>query len=292
MVFFKKHKKELSVGGYDVQNSFLKGFNYVLLTITTLIVLLPIYVVFTASFKSNEEYLKSGAFALPKSFLNLNNYAIVLKQGDLILAYVNTLILIVVSVFISVMMGAMVAYALGRFKFVGKKSLLILFFIPTLIPSTLTQVATFTLISKLHVFNTLWSCILIYIGTDIVQIYLFLQFIEKIPYSLDESALIEGASYFKVFRSIIIPQLKPAMATVIILKVLAIYNDMLNQNLYMPKSSLKTVSTALMMFSNDRNSQWNIMSAGIIAIMIPTIILYLFLQKYIFAGITDGAVKD
>ncbi|URZ18271.1 carbohydrate ABC transporter permease [Clostridium felsineum] len=291
MKSLSKHKKLIS-GGYEVESPILRAFNYVLLIIITFIVLCPIYVVFTASFKSNGEYMKSGAFSLPKSFFYFDNYKTVLKQGQLALAYANTLILIIVSVILSVMMAAMVAYALGRFKFKGRKFLIVLFFIPTLIPSTLTQVATFTLISKLHVFNTLWSCILIYIGTDIVQIYLFLQFVEKIPYSLDESALIEGASYFRVFRSIIIPQLKPAMATVIILKVLGIYNDMLNQNLYMPKSSLVTVSTALLSFSNDRNSQWNVMSAGVIAIMIPTIILYLFMQKFIFAGITEGAVKD
>lgn len=287
---FKKKKRPV-LSAVEIQSPIGKAVNYLLLAILTLAVLGPIFIVFNGSFKGNEEYMYSGIFELPKKF-TLINYQQVIEKGKMFLAFKNTIILIVISVFLSVMLGSMVAYVLGRFNFKYKKLILLLFLIPTFIPSITTQVATFSIIKGLGLFNTRLAAILIYAGADITQIYIFLQFMDNIPYSLDESATIEGASYFKIYRSIILPQLKPAMATVIILKVIGIYNDMLTPYLYMPKSSLKTVSTALMSFSSDQNSQWNIMGAGIIAVMIPTLVLYLFLQKFIFAGITDGAVKE
>lgn len=275
-----------------IHNRALKITNYFLLFIIVLIVLLPILIVFIVSFKTNEEYMYSGLFELPKNLLNFDNYYTVIIKGKLLLGMKNTVFLMAVSVAGSVIMGTMVSYVLGRLDFKCKKAVFFAFLLPTIIPGVTTQVATFSVIKGLHLYNTSFAGILLYIGTDIMQIYILLQFIGKIPSSLDESAAIDGASYFRIYRSIILPQLKPAIATVIILKAIHIYNDMLIPYLYMPKSSLKTVTTALLSFSSDRNSQWNVMGAGIVAVMVPTLILYLFLQKYIISGVTDGAVKS
>lgn len=275
-----------------IHNRALKITNYFLLFIIVLIVLLPILIVFIVSFKTNEEYMYSGLFELPKNLLNFDNYYTVIIKGKLLLGMKNTVFLMAVSVAGSVIMGTMVSYVLGRLDFKFKKAVFFAFLLPAIIPGVTTQVATFSVIKGLHLYNTSFAGILLYIGTDIMQIYIFLQFIGKIPSSLDESAAIDGASYFRIYRSIILPQLKPAIATVIILKAIHIYNDMLIPYLYMPKSSLKTVTTALLSFSSDRNSQWNVMGAGIVAVMVPTLILYLFLQKYIISGVTDGAVKS
>ena len=265
--------------------------NYVLLAVIVLIVLMPILVILNVSLKTNEEYLYSGLFDLPGSILNFSNYLVVIQKGKLIPALGNTGLITVVAVLGSIVMGTMVSYVLERFNFKAKKLLLLIFLVPTVIPGVTTQVATFTVIKNLHLYNTIFAGIILFVSTDIVQIYIFLQFISKIPVSIDESASIDGASYIRIFRSILLPQLKPAIATVAILKIVSIYNDMLIPYLYMPKSSLRTVTTALLSFSYDKNSQWNIMSAGIIAVMLPTIVLYLLFQKYILAGIGEGAVK-
>jgi multiple sugar transport system permease protein len=140
-------------------------------------------------------------------------------------------------------------------------------------------------------YNTIYAGMVLYVATDVLQIYVFLQFVRRIPYEIDESALLDGSSFFRIYWSIILPQMKPAIATVAIIKMLGVYNDMFTPYLYMPKSTLRTVTTAIMMFSYDRNSQWNVMAAGILAVMIPTLILYLFAQRSIIAGITEGAVK-
>jgi raffinose/stachyose/melibiose transport system permease protein len=122
-------------------------------------------------------------------------------------------------------------------------------------------------------------------------LYLFIQFIEKVPVELNESAMLDGASYFTIYRSVILPQLKLALVTVIILKTLAIYNDFLVPYLYMNRPELRTVSTALYRFTFDVNTQYNLVGAGVIMVMLPTLLLYLFLQKYIIAGALSGSVK-
>ena len=276
-------------GPLDVRNPALRVFNYILLAFSVIVILAPVYILIITSFKSDKEYIYSGLFQLPESFLNFENYRYFIVYGQLLSGFKNTLILVVVSTIFSILFGTMVAFAIGRFDFKLKKLILAAFLLAISIPSVTTQIATFSLIKGLGLFDTIYSCMLLYIGTDVMQIYIFLQFIEKIPMELDESAMVDGASYFTVYKSIILPQLKPAIATAAILKILGVYNDMFTPYLYMPGS--RTVTTALMAFSSNKYSQWNVMSAGIFLILIPTIIVYLFAQKYIISGIGAGAVK-
>ena len=110
--------------------------------------------------------------------------------------------------------------------------------------------------------------------------------------SLDESALLDGCGYFELFVRIIFPLLAPATATVIIIKAINIINDMYIPYLYMPKNGLRTLTTFLMNYANAQQGSWQSLAAGIIIIMLPTILIYLFFQKYILAGIAAGAVKE
>lgn len=273
------------------ENGVVKSVNYTVLILLTIMVLFPLYFALVISFKTNQEYLNTSPISLPHNFLNFDNYTFLFKNANLPRAFGNTMLFVVTSVLGSVLMGSMVAFALARLNLKYSKYIMLLFIIPMFIPGLTTQVSVFNIISSMHLYNTIYAGIVLYLAADIVQIYLFTQFIEKVPRELDESARMEGASYFRVYWNIIIPQLIPAFATVAILRVVGIYNDLLTPYLYMPKSSLKTVTTALMSFATDRGTQWNMMTAGIVTIMIPTILLYLFLQRYIIAGLTDGAVK-
>jgi len=273
-------------------NRFIIMLNYLILFTMVLIVIIPISVIFIASFKTNQEFMTSSIINLPDSFSNFDNYLAVIKKGHLLRGFVNTGLLITIPLCVSVITGLMVSYVIGRFKFKGRKLLFNLFMFASVIPYVTTQVSTFNIIKSLGLYNTIYSGMLLYSGTNIIQIYIFLQFIINIPTELDESGLVDGASYFRIFASIIVPLMKPAIVTVVILKMLLIYNDMYIPYLYMPKSTLNTVTTSIMRFSQDQNSQWNVMSAGIIAVMIPTMLIYLILQKHIISGVTSGAVKS
>ena len=122
---------------------------------------------------------------------------------------------------------------------------------------------------------------------------LYIQFVGRIHQSLDESALIDGASYFRIFWSIILPLLKPATVTIVILKIISCYNDMYIPYLYMPSPDLQVVSTAIMKFcSTNYGSVYPVLASVFIVVMLPVLILYIVAQKQLFGGITNGAVKE
>ncbi len=288
--------KKNKLKNHDQQATFqLKGFGrfggYFVLIFFVCLILGPLFIVLNVSFKSMEEYLNNGVYSIAENFFNISNYIEAFETGGFLQAFANTGILLVTCVPISILMGTMVAYILDRFTFKFKKAIFTAFVVPTFIPMMTVSIATFTIIRMLGLYNSIFAGILIYIGSDIVQIYIFLQFMKQIPIAVDESAMIDGASKFRIFYSIILPQLRPAIATAAILKILAIYNDFFTPYLYMPDSELKTVATALNSFSGDKMANWPLMSAAIIFVAIPTIVIYILLQKHIIGGVTDGAVK-
>lgn len=265
---------------------------YVVLIVTSIIVLLPLVVAFLGSFKTNAEFSSSNVLALPKNFLNFSNYVTAFVDGNMLTGFLNTAIILVFSLAATILTGTMTAYVLNRFKFPGRKLVNNLFLLASLIPSITMQMSVFQIISRLGLFNTRLSVILLYAGTDIISIYIFLQFLENIPVSLDESAIMDGASYLKIYTKIIMPLLKPAIVTVIIIKGVGFYNDFYTPYLYTPKPALQTISTALFAFKGPYGSKWEVICAGTIITMIPTLIIFLLLQKQIYSGMTQGAVKE
>jgi multiple sugar transport system permease protein len=254
-----------------------------------LMVFAPLLIVLNVSLKTNEEYMMTGVMSLPEHITDISNYVRAFVEGNFIMGFMNTAILVVISVPVTILIASLVAYTLSRFNFRLRTLVYLAFLIPTFIPGMTVTIATFQVIKALGIYNTLMAGILLYIGTDIMQIYIFLQFINNVPVSLDESAMLDGAGRFKIYTDIILPQLKPAIATTIILKLLGIYNDFFTPYMYMPK--VRTVATSLYAFSGDKLAEWPLMSAAIVLVAIPTIIIYIFLQRHIISGVTDGAVK-
>ena len=255
------------------------------------VILLPILIFLLSSFKTNQEFAKTTLFQLPEAF-NLENYKQVFIKGHLLTAYRNTLILLLFGVTLNILFGTMLAYALGRFQFRARGLIFAMIMGARVIPTITTQVATFTVIKSIGLYDTLWAPILLYAGTDVVQIFLYLQFIESIPYELDESAKLAGASNFRIYWDIILPLMKPATVTAVILKVVAIYNDMYIPYLYLASDKNLVISTALLRFNGSAyGSQVPILAASFILVMIPMLILYILAQNLIFDGITAGSVK-
>jgi len=262
---------------------------YIILCLGVIGVLAPLLIVVNVSLKSNEEYMMKGVYSIPENILNLTNYGRAFTEGKFIMGFWNTAILVVVSVPFAILFGTMVAYALSRFDFKLKPLIYLAFLMPTFIPGMTVTIATFQIIKTLGLYNSILAGVILYIGTDIMQIYIFLQFINQVPKALDESARIDGANRLQIYFRIILPQLRPAIATTVILKLLGIYNDFFTPYMYMPK--VKTAATGLYSFSGDKLAEWPLMSAAIILVAVPTIVIYIFLQKYIISGVTDGAVK-
>ncbi len=265
---------------------------YIVVLLVCAMILTPLMIFLIASFKTVKEFAKTGIMTLAKTPV-WDNYATVLERGDFLLAFKNTLIIMVCSITLSVIFGSALAYAMGRFQFRGRGLILMLMMGANVIPGITTQVAKFTIVKGLGLYNTLGAPILLYMGSDVVQLILYIQFVQSIPSELDESALIDGASYWRIFRSIIFPLLTPATMTVVILKIVGIYNDMYTPYLYMPKAKLAVVSTAMMKFcGSNYGAQVPLLAAAFITVMLPMLILYICAQKLLFGGITAGAVKS
>ena len=175
--------------------------------------------------------------------------------------------------------------------FRGKPLILGAFLFATLVPGVTTQVATFQVVNWLELYNTRGAAIALFLGTDIIAIYLFVQFMSSIPKSLDEAAMLDGANRWTIYWRVILPLLKPAIATVVIIKGIAIYNEFYIPFLYMPSRDLGVISTALFRFKGPFGAQWEVIAAGTILVIIPTLVLFLFLQRYIYRGLTSGATK-
>ncbi|MEU7467432.1 carbohydrate ABC transporter permease [Streptomyces sp. NPDC044984] len=265
---------------------------YLSLVLATLVVLLPLTVVFLTSLKSSEEMADgSGALALPDDPLNFDNYVTAFRDGQMLSAFGNTAVVLVVAVGGTILIGSMTAYAIDRFHFRFRKLVVALFLLAALVPGVTTQVATFQIVNSLGMFDSLWAPIALYMGTDIVSIYIFLQFIRSIPVSLDEAARLDGAGAFTVYRKVILPLLKPAIATVVIVKGINVYNDFYIPFLYMPSEDLGVISTSLFRFKGPFGAHWETISAGAVLVILPTLLVFLFLQRFIYNGFMRGATK-
>jgi multiple sugar transport system permease protein len=269
-----------------------RTLTYLSLVIASVVVLLPLLVVFLTSLKSSKEMADdSGALQLPDDLLNFGNYVTAFQDGRMLSAFGNTTFILLFSVTGTVIIGSMAAYAIDRFTFRFRKLVVALFLVATLVPGVTTQVATFQIVDSFGLFDSRWAPIALYMGTDIVSIYIFLQFVRSIPVSLDESARLDGANAFTIYRKIIFPLLKPAIATVVIVKGITVYNDFYIPFLYMPSEDLGVISTSLFRFKGPYGAHWETISAGAVLVILPTLIIFLFLQRYIYNGFTRGATK-
>ena len=258
-----------------------------------LIVIAPILLTLFAAFKTKADMVNTSPLLLPAfADITFENFQKVLGDKYLLIGFKNTGFILVVSIFFNVLFGTVTAFIIERFDFRFKKLIVALFFIGMLIPTFVTEIARFKIINGMHLYNTLGGPIVIYVASDLMQLYIYRQFISTLPVALDESALLDGCGYFQLFGRIIFPLLAPATATVVIIKAINIINDMYIPYLYMPSNKLRTLTTFLMNFANAQQGSWQKLAAGIIIIMLPTILIYVFFQRYILAGVAAGAVKE
>ena len=262
---------------------------YVSLIIGVVVTIVPLSVLFFASFKTSTEFGQTGPFDLPANWFNFENYVEAFTKGGMVEGFINTSIILLFSLVGTIVIGTMAAYAIDRFSFRGKKLVVALFLVATLIPGVTSQVATFQIINGLGLYNSMAALILLFMGTDIISIYIFIQFMQSIPVSIDEAAMIDGANRWTIYWRVILPLLRPAIATVVIVKGIAIYNEFYLPFLYWPSEG--TISTSLFRFKGPFGAHWETIAAGTVLVIVPTLIAFVFLQRFIYRGLSSGAVK-
>ncbi len=265
---------------------------YFSLLLASFVAVLPIISCLLVSFKTDEEYALTPVMQLPENFLNFDNFVRVWVDGDMGRAFATSFFVVVVVVAFSVLVGSMLAYVLNRFSFPGNGLIRNLFLFATLIPGIAMQVTVYQIMTSLGLVNSLAGYILLQCGTDVISIYIFLQFFENLSVSLDESAILEGCTYFGVFFRILFPLLRPAIVTVMILKGIGVYNEYYSANLYLQdKTRFVTVSTALYTFTGPFGNAYNLICAGVILTLVPMLIIFIRCQNMIYSGLAAGSVK-
>ena len=263
---------------------------YLSLAVFSAVTLIPVCVCIITSFKSNEEYASTSVLELPDQLL-FENFRIAFEKANMLRGFLNTTIVLLVVLTVSVFIGAMLAYVLNRFRFPGRRLIENLFMFAALLPGIAMQVTIYQIMYALGLINHLYGYMIVLMGTDIISIYIFLQFFENLPVSLDESAIMDGCTYFGVFFKILFPLLKPAIVTSLVLKGVGVYNEYYASNLYLQAPELKTISTALYTFTGPYGNQYNYICAGVLITIIPILILFLIFQKQVYSGMAAGAMK-
>lgn len=271
---------------------FLIFLKYFSLVFFAFVAILPIVSCVITAFKTETEYAQTNVMVLPESWLNFQNFIDAFTKANMGRAFVNSLIILVSVLVVSVLVGTQLAYVLDRFKFPGNNLIRNLFLFATLLPGVAMQIAVYQIMYTLGFINSIFGYIVMMCGTDVIAIYIYIQFFENISYSLDESAVMDGASYFTIFYRILFPLLKPAIVTSCILKGVGTYNEYYCANLYLQdKKKYPTVATSLYTFVGPLGSKYNLICAGVIISLLPALIVFITCQKQIYSGLTSGAVK-
>ena len=277
---------------YKFKIGFFVFVKYLSLVFVAFMMLLALVSCFVTAAKTDKEYHSTSVMDMPKNWLNFDNYVQAFTTSNMAVAFRNSIIVVVVVLIVTTIIGTMLAYALSRFRFPGNTFIRGMFTIAALLPGIAMQVALYKMMVNFHAVNTMWGYILMQCGTDVISIYVFIQFFENIPVSMDEAAIMDGASYFTVYYKILLPLLKPAIVTCAILKGVGVYNEYYAANLYLQNADLKTIAIALYSFTGPMGSKYNLICAGVIITLLPMLILFLIFQKQIYSGIAAGAVKE
>ena len=274
----------------NAKRAILKVIQYVILVFFGFIAVLPLISCVITAFKTNEEYNTTNVMTLPSS-LNFSNFVKAFQEANMGRAFLYSVIVMIVVLLVSVIIGTQLAYVLNRFSFPGNGLIRNLFLFASLLPSVAMQVTVYNIMANLGFVNHLYGYIIMMCGTDVISIYIYIQFMENIPTSLDESAIMDGASYWTIYWKIILPLLKPAIVTSCILKGVSVYNEYSCANLYLQTKSLHTMATSLYTFVGPMGSQYNLICAGVIISLLPALIVFILFQNQIYSGITAGSVK-
>ncbi len=263
----------------------------VAILVSAIVFLIPFAFILLTSFKTQEQASLLD-FALPVDFAFVENVVAVFQTNDymLVTAFINSTILTVASVAIMVVLSAMVGWVLARrpSRWNGPISFLVL--AGLIVPPAV--VPTIWVLQSLGLFKTLHGLVLIEVAYGMAFcILLFRSFVSTIPKELDEAAIIDGAGPVRLFFQVAFPLLRSVIVTAIVVQAVAVFNDFANPLYFLPGAENATVQLTLYNFQSQYQTSWNLLFTDILLITIPPLIMYIFFNRQIVAGMTAGAIK-
>ncbi len=267
---------------------------YLLLIVIGIVLFMPFILATLGSFKTDTEIIAYPPTFLPAHWL-VENWAKVwntdLGQGGTFPRWLfNTAFLSVAVAILEVIFCAMAASAFARMKFPGQNSIFKFMLATMMIPSAVTLIPAYVLMTKLHLINTYWSLILQFMVSQ-SGIFVLTQFFRSIPKDLEEAAFIDGASHGQIFRDVILPLARPALLTVLILQFQGMWNKFLEPLLYLNSPDKYVLNVALSIFQQQFKAQWNLTLVGAMVNAIPVLVIFFIFSRYFIQGVAYTGVK-
>ncbi|MCF1710625.1 carbohydrate ABC transporter permease [Tabrizicola sp. J26] len=258
----------------------------------TLIALFPVFVIVINSMKSRKAIF-AEPLALPRSdTFDLIGFTTVLQQGDFFLYFLNSLIVTVASLFFVLLFGAMAAFALSEYRFKGNTLMGLYLALGIMIPIRLGTVAILQMMVAAGLVNTLTALILVYTAQGLpLAVFILSEFMKQVSDDLKNAGRIDGLSEYRIFFTLVLPLVRPAMATVAVFSMIPIWNDLWFPLILAPSEATKTITLGSQVFIGQFVTNWNAVLAALSLAILPVLVLYLVFSRQLIRGITAGAVK-
>ncbi|WP_459478986.1 carbohydrate ABC transporter permease [Clostridium saccharoperbutylacetonicum] len=264
---------------------------YIVLIIWAVIQIFPLYWLITFSLKNNSEIFGGNLIGLPEKFL-WENYGKALVNANVGVYFMNSVIITAVTIFLTVIVSLMASYALVRMKWKFRNTTMLLFMAGLMIPIHAALLPVFLILRKVKLLDTYWALILPYVAFAIPMAILILtSFMKSIPREIEEAACIDGCSIYRIFFSIIVPILRPAVATISIFTFLQAWNELMFATVFISKAAYKPLTVGIQSMAGKYSTEWGPIGAALVIATIPTVIIYLLMSSQVHKSLTAGALK-
>lgn len=274
------------------QQAVSRALVHLVLLSYTLLALWPIFLVLINSVKSRKAIFRDP-LALPNAdTFNLIGFSKVLERSNFELFFGNSLTVTLITLVIVLITGAMAAWALAAYPFPGSTWLALYLAIGIMVPIRLGSVSILQLIVELDLVNTLTALILVYTAQSLpLAIFILSEFIRQVPHDLIEAARCDGVSEYKIFYAVILPLIRPAIATVAVFTMVPVWNDLWFPLLLAPGDNTQTITLGVQQFIGQYVTDWNAVLASLSLAIVPILLLYIIFSRQLIRGLTSGAVK-
>ncbi|QTH43373.1 carbohydrate ABC transporter permease [Cohnella sp. LGH] len=273
------------------QRAALPILRIVILVFYLLMVLLPFYWLFITSVKPRMDILTTDIQYWPKHF-TLDNYRVLWSASNFDVFLKNSVLVSIGTGLFTTCFAILGGYALARYKFKAKTAAVYGLLLTQMIPGVLVMIPTAILFSKVGLMNSLSGLIIIYIVGNIpFCLILMRSFFDRIPVDLEEAALIDGCSKLGALFRIVLPIMLPGIVATFVFAFIGAWNELLCAIMFISSDEFKTIPVGLSMFVQSYDINWGVMTAGAVMALIPSLVMFAIVQRFVVEGLTDGAVK-
>lgn len=257
----------------------------------TIVFLFPLLIIFFSSFKSEAEIFSQTTTLLPQT-IDFSSYTDQFKNGNILKSFLNSFIIAIFSTMLSLILSIPCAYGIARFKIPFKKSILLVFLMTQLLPTSLILTPLFIMFTKLKIINSYIGPIIATATISIPFTILIMRTIFiRMPKELEEAGKIDGCNPLQIFVKIFLPISKPGLITAASFSFIMAWNDLIFSMTFNNKENLRPMTAGIYHFITTYGTQWNRIMAYSVLLVLPVVIIFVLLQKYIVGGILEGSVK-